>query len=271
MEAQYKKFLDMIRAIRINVPFVDVLAGMPTYGQFLKELIRNRHKIKQIFAAFLSNESSVMIQNKVPPKLEDPRSFFIPCNFNKTFSCNALANLGASINLIPYSLYAELSLKTLKPTNMSGRLADRSFLYPVGIAENMLLKLVNSHFLPILLFSIWKNSKVPLILVRPFLHSADAVIRVKQKQLNLRVGTERMIFNIASAMKHSYSNDDTCFSIDVIDEILEEDFDALLNKGSKILNSIEGTLLEEEIFAEFDEFMAMTTNENSNFESNTEE
>ncbi|GJS67025.1 hypothetical protein Tco_0681589 [Tanacetum coccineum] len=72
-------------------------------------------------------------------------------------------------------------------------------------------------------------------------------------------------------MKQSYSNDDTFFSIDVIDEILEEDFDALLNKGSKILHSIEGTLLEEEIFAEFDEFMAMTADENSDSESDTED
>ncbi|GJR37610.1 reverse transcriptase domain-containing protein [Tanacetum coccineum] len=116
-----------------------------------------------------------------------------------------------------------------------------------------------------------EDSKVPLILGRPFLHTADAMIRVKQKQLNRGVGTERMIFNIDSAMKHSYSNDDTCFSIDVIDEILEEDFDALLDEGSKILYSIKGTLLEEEIFAEFDEFIAMTTNENSDSEFDTED
>ncbi|GKC25299.1 hypothetical protein Tco_1027449 [Tanacetum coccineum] len=107
MEAQYGKFLDMIRAVRINVPLVDVLAGMPNYGKFLKELISNKHKIKQISAAFLSDESSAILQNKVPPKLGDPGSFLIPCNFNKTFSCNALADLGASINLMPYSLYAE--------------------------------------------------------------------------------------------------------------------------------------------------------------------
>nr|GEU34311.1 reverse transcriptase domain-containing protein [Tanacetum cinerariifolium] len=80
-----------------------------------------------------------------------------------------------------------------------------------------------------------------------------------------------MIFNIGSAIKHSYSNDDTCFSIDIIDEILEEDFDALLDEGSKILHFIEGTLLEEEIFAKFDEFMAMTIDENSESESKTEE
>ncbi|GKE85880.1 reverse transcriptase domain-containing protein, partial [Tanacetum coccineum] len=121
------------------------------------------------------------------------------------------------------------------------------------------------------ILEIEEDSKVPLILGRPFLHTTDAVIRVKQKQLNLRVGTERMIFNIDSAMKHSYSNDDTCFSIDVIDEILEEDFDALLDEGSKILHSIERTLLEEEIFVEFDKFMAMTADENSDSEFDTEE
>ncbi|GJR05488.1 reverse transcriptase domain-containing protein [Tanacetum coccineum] len=238
MEAQYGKFIHMIRAIRINVPLIDVLAGMPNYGKFLKELISNKHKIEQIFASFLSGESSAMIQNKVPPKLGDPGSFLIPCNFNKTFSCNALADLGASINLMPYSLYAKLSLETLKPTKISVRLSDRSFYYPVGLAENMLI---------------------------------EVVIRVKQKQPNLGIGTERMIFNIDFAIKHSYSNDDTCFSIDVIDEILEEEFDALLDEGSKILHSIKGTLLEEEFFSKFDEFIAMADDENSKSESDTEE
>ncbi|GJR57914.1 reverse transcriptase domain-containing protein [Tanacetum coccineum] len=258
MEAQYGKFLDMIRAVRINVPLIDVLARMPNYGKFLKELISNKHKIEQISAAFLSDESSAMIQNKVPPKLGDPGSFLIPCNFDKTFSCNALADLGASINLMPYSLYAKLSLKTLKPTKMSVRLTDRSFQYPVGIAENMLVEVGKFTFpVDFVILEMEEDSKVPLILGRPFLHTADAVIRVKQRQLNLGVGTERINFNIDSAMKHSYSNDDTCFSIDVIDEILEEYFDALLD--------------EEEIFAEFDEFMAMTVDENSNSESDTKD
>ncbi|GKG07173.1 hypothetical protein Tco_0330142, partial [Tanacetum coccineum] len=99
MEAQYGKFIDMIGAVRINVPLVDILTGMPNYRKFLKELISNKHKIKQISVAFLSDESSTILLNKVPPKLGDPESFLIPCNFNKTLSCNALANPGASINL----------------------------------------------------------------------------------------------------------------------------------------------------------------------------
>ncbi|GJU59675.1 reverse transcriptase domain-containing protein [Tanacetum coccineum] len=237
MEAQYVKFLDMIRAVQINIPLIDVLAEMSNYGKFIKELISNKHKIKQISASFLSDE----------------------------------IDLGASINLMPYSLYAKLSLKTLKPTKISLRLADRSFQYPVRIAENMLVEVGKFTFpVDFVILEMEEDSKVLLILGQPFLHTADAVIRVKHKQLNLGVETERMIFNIDFAMKHSYSNDDTCFSIDVIDEILE-DFDALLDEGSKILHSIEGTHLEEEIFAEFDEFMAMTADENSDSESDTEE
>ncbi|GKE73869.1 reverse transcriptase domain-containing protein [Tanacetum coccineum] len=206
MEAQYGKFLGMIRAVQINIPLVDVLAGMPNYGKFLKELISNKHKIEQISAAFLSDESSVMIQNKVPPKLGDLGSFLIPCYFNKTFSCNALGDLGASINLMTYSLYTKLSLETLKPTKMSVRLADRSFQYPIGIAENMLVEVGKFTFLAnFVILEMEEDNKVPLILGRPFFHTADAVIRVKQKQLNLGVGTERMIFNIDSTMKHSYS------------------------------------------------------------------
>ncbi|GJS27657.1 reverse transcriptase domain-containing protein [Tanacetum coccineum] len=201
IEAQYEKFLDMIHAVRINVPLIDVLAEMPNYGKFLKELISNKHKIEQISVAFLSDESSAMIQNKVPPKLGDRKSFLIPCNFNKAFSCNALADLGASINLMPYSLYAKLSLETLKPTKMSVRLADRSFQYPVGIAKNMLVE------------------------VGKFTFPADFVILE-----------------------------------------MEED-----DKGSKILYSIKGTLLEEEIFAKFDEFIEMTADENSDSDSDTED
>nr|GEX21942.1 reverse transcriptase domain-containing protein [Tanacetum cinerariifolium]GEX24729.1 reverse transcriptase domain-containing protein [Tanacetum cinerariifolium] len=156
----------------------------------------------------------------------------------EVLNVTAGADLGASINRMSYSLYAKLSLETLKPTKMCVRLDDISFQYPVGIAENMLV---------------------------------EVVFRVKQKQLNHGVGIERMIFYIDSAIKHSYSNDDTCFSVDVIDEILEEDFDALLDKGRKILYSVEGTLLEEEIFVKFDEFMEMTTDDNSESESDTEE
>ncbi|GJT49119.1 reverse transcriptase domain-containing protein [Tanacetum coccineum] len=231
MEAQYKKFLDMIRAVRINVPIVDVLARMPNYGKFLKELVSNRHNLEQISLTFLSDESFTIIQNKVPPKLGDPGSFLIPCTFSKTFSCNALADL-----------------------------------------SNMLVKVGKFTFpMDFVILKIEEDRKVSLILGRPLLLTAGVVIRVKQKQLYLGVGSARMVFSIDSAMKHSYSNDDTCFSIDVIDEILEEDFNTLLDEGSKILYSIEGTPLEDKLFAEFDEFITMNIKENTKPKINEEE
>ncbi|GJT10727.1 reverse transcriptase domain-containing protein [Tanacetum coccineum] len=180
MEAQYGKFLDMIRAIRINVPLVDVLTGMTNYGKFLKELVSNKHKLEQISSTFLNDESFAVIQNKVPPKLGDPRNFLILCNFSKSFSYNALVDLGASINLMPYSLYAKLSLETLKPTKISVRLADQSFQHPIGIVENMLVEVGKFLFLvDFVILAMEEDSKVPLILGRPYLHTADAVIRVK--------------------------------------------------------------------------------------------
>nr|GEV78183.1 reverse transcriptase domain-containing protein [Tanacetum cinerariifolium] len=164
---------------------------------------------------------------------------------NCPFSCNALSDLGTSINLMSYSLYAKLSLETLRPTKISIILADRSFQYPVGIAGNMLVEVGKFTFpADFVILEMEEDSEVPLILGRPFLHTANAVIRVKQKQLNLEVGTERMIFHIDSTMKHSYSNDDTCFSIDVINEILEEDFDALLDEGIVLRHKVSETGLE---------------------------
>ncbi|GJS90825.1 reverse transcriptase domain-containing protein [Tanacetum coccineum] len=153
---------------RALTPSSKVSNGMPNYGKFLKELVSNKHKLEQISSAFISNESSSMIQNKVPPKLGDPGTG------------NMLVEVG-------------------------------KFTFPMDFV----------------ILTIEKDSKVPLILGRPFLHIADAVIHMKQKQLNLRVGSKRMTFSIDSSIKHSYSNADTCFSID---EILEEDFDALLDE-----------------------------------------
>ncbi|GKC41206.1 reverse transcriptase domain-containing protein [Tanacetum coccineum] len=109
----------------------------------------------------------------------------------------------------------------------------RSFQHPIGISKNILVEVGKFTFLvDLVILELEEDIKVPLILGRPFLHIADVIIRVKQKQLNLGVAAERMTFHIDFAMKHSYSNDDTCFIIDVIDEILEEDFDALLDDGS---------------------------------------
>ncbi|GJT75636.1 hypothetical protein Tco_1042361 [Tanacetum coccineum] len=119
MEELYAKFIDLIKEVKINVPLVDVLTGMPNYGKFLKDLVSNKSKMEQIYAAFLNKECSTIVQNKLPPKLGDPGNFLIPCTLVNSIECLALADIGASINLMPYSLYTSLSENTLKPTRMN--------------------------------------------------------------------------------------------------------------------------------------------------------
>ncbi|GJY32302.1 reverse transcriptase domain-containing protein [Tanacetum coccineum] len=161
---------------RLQKEKVEAQYGMLNYGKFLKELVNNKHNLEQISSAFLSNESSAMIQNKVLPKFGDLKSFLIPCTFSKAFSFNALADLGASISLMPYSLYAKFSLKTLKPTKIRVRLADRSFQHHIGIAENILVEVGKFTFpVDLVILEMEDDSKVPLILGRPFLHTAEEV------------------------------------------------------------------------------------------------
>ncbi|GJX15659.1 reverse transcriptase domain-containing protein [Tanacetum coccineum] len=154
----------------------------------------------------------------------------------KMFKYIDTENEAVRLMMFPLSLTGEAKtwLDEINEGTIETWLAERPFQHPIGIAENMLVKVGKFTFpVDFVILEIKEDSKVPLILGRPFLHAADGVIRVKQKQLNLGVGTERMNFSIDSAMKHSYSNNDTCFSIDVIDEILEADFDALLDERVK--------------------------------------
>ncbi|GJX20133.1 reverse transcriptase domain-containing protein [Tanacetum coccineum] len=243
MEERYAKFIELIKEVRINIPLFDVLAGMPNYGKFLKDLVSNKSKMEQISVAFLNKECSAIVQNKLPPKLRDHGSFLIPCTVVGSVEYLALADLGASINLMLYSLYVLLSGNTLKPTRMSIRLANHTYEYLMRIAENML-----------------EDDKVPLILGRPFLHTADAIIQVKIKELNLGVGDGRYTFLINKAMRHSHSNDDTCFRVDVIDEVTEEEFDALLD-DSKPFSTKSEKINESFLDHEFEEFMAVEIEE----------
>ncbi|GJW79278.1 reverse transcriptase domain-containing protein [Tanacetum coccineum] len=167
MEECYAKFIDLIKEVKINVPLVDVLAGMPNYRKFLKDLVSNKSKMEQISDAFLNEECSTIVQNKLPPKLGDPGSFLIACTVAGSVEYLTLDDLGASINLMPYSLYALLSENTLKPIRMSIRLANHTYQYPMGIAENMLIQ-VGKFIFPadFFILQIEEDDKVPLIFGR---------------------------------------------------------------------------------------------------------
>ncbi|GJR75808.1 reverse transcriptase domain-containing protein [Tanacetum coccineum] len=155
----------------------DVLQAACPIKREVKDLVSNKSKMEQIYDAFLNEESSKIVKNKLPPKLGDPGSFLIPCTVAGSVEYLTLADLGASINLMPYSLYASLSGNTLKPTRMSIRLANHTYQYPMGITENMLVQVGKFVFhADFVILQMEEDDKVPLILGRPFLHTADAII-----------------------------------------------------------------------------------------------
>nr|XP_043635150.1 uncharacterized protein LOC122606220 [Erigeron canadensis] len=191
---------------------------MPNYAKFLKDLISDRKKLEEGKTEVMCAEVSAIIKNEIPPKLEDTWSFLISCSFGiKLYK--ALADLGANINLMPYLVYKKLSLGELTPTRMSIRLADRSFQYPMGIAKNLQIKVGHMIFLvDFVILEMELDVNVPLILGRPFLMIADAIIRVKAKEISLGVGDDRVLFNVDRALKHPYSCDESCFRLDVVEE-----------------------------------------------------
>nr|XP_043639281.1 uncharacterized protein LOC122610352 [Erigeron canadensis] len=121
-----------VKAYKPKIPFPQRLRkgklkeqyGMPNYAKFIKDLVTDKRKLEEAKATFPNAECSAIVQNQIPPKLEDPGSFLITCSLDVKLTCDALADIGASINLMPFSVYRRLSLAALKPTQMSIRLAD---------------------------------------------------------------------------------------------------------------------------------------------------
>ncbi|KAK5846099.1 hypothetical protein PVK06_002370 [Gossypium arboreum] len=198
---------------------------MPTYAKFLKELLTNKRKFEDLSTVKLNEECSTILQNKLPTKLKDPGSFTIPCLIGSLNVEKALADLGASINLIPYKMFKQLGLGEPKPTGMSIQLADRSVKYPRGIIEDVLVK-IDKFIFPVdfVVLDIDEDVEVPLILGCPFLATVRAVIDVGDGKLVLRVGDEEIIFKIYDAMRFSREQDDSCYFMDSIDHTTQDSF-----------------------------------------------
>ncbi|GJW00957.1 reverse transcriptase domain-containing protein [Tanacetum coccineum] len=119
---------------------------MPRFAPTIKSLLMNKEKLLELAKIPLNENCSAMLLKKLPEKLGDPDKFLIPCNFPGMDVCHALADLGASINLMPLSIWKKLSLPELTPTRMTLELADRSITYPKGLAEDVFVKVGKFHF-----------------------------------------------------------------------------------------------------------------------------
>ncbi|GJU24297.1 reverse transcriptase domain-containing protein [Tanacetum coccineum] len=185
---QIEKFYEIFRDLSFEISFTDALMLMPKFASTLKTLIGNKEKLSEMARTPLNENCSAVILNKLPKKLGDPGRFLIPCEFSGINTCNALADLDASINLMPYTVWKNLSFFELTPTCMTLELADRSISKPISIAEDVYVTVGKFQFLAdFVVVDFEPDPRVPLILGRCFLKTSRALIDVYEGEITLQV------------------------------------------------------------------------------------
>ncbi|GJW46026.1 reverse transcriptase domain-containing protein [Tanacetum coccineum] len=181
------KFMEIFRNLHFELSFADALLHMPKFAPMFRKLLNNKDKILELTKTPVNENCSAVILKTFPEKLGDPGRFLIPCDFPELDECLALADLGASINLMPLSVFEKLNRQGLTKTRMVLELADRSISTPTGIAEDVFVK-VGTFYFPadFVVVDYDADPRVPLILGRPFLRTARALIDVHGEGLPLK-------------------------------------------------------------------------------------
>ncbi|XP_023768804.1 uncharacterized protein LOC111917346 [Lactuca sativa] len=196
---------------------------MPRYAKFLKELLTNSRKMEDVKEVVLNENCSAAMLNKLPKKKGDPGSLTLPCQFGNLATIHALADSGASVNLMPYLFFKKLDLLEPRPIHMAIHLANKTVTFPRGIRENLLVKL-NKFVFPadFIILDMEADPQVPIIVGRSFLNTASAIVHMRDSKLTLRVRDDSVTFGVDQAMKHARNSDHMAFSIDMFDELMEE-------------------------------------------------
>nr|GEY09789.1 reverse transcriptase domain-containing protein [Tanacetum cinerariifolium] len=181
------KFMEIFRDLNFELRFADALVHMPKSASMFKKLLNNKNKLIELTKTPLNENCSAVVLKKLPEKLGNPGRFLIPCDFLEFDNCLALADLGASINLMPLSIWKKLRLLTLNDTKMVLELADRTISKPTGVAEKVFVKVGKFYFpADFIVLDFIADPRVPLILGRPFLSTAHAVINIHEREIILR-------------------------------------------------------------------------------------
>nr|GEW59215.1 reverse transcriptase domain-containing protein [Tanacetum cinerariifolium] len=217
------KFVEIFRNLHFELSFVDALLHMPKFDLMFKSLLNNKEKLFDLATTPVNENCSAVILKKLPEKLGNPGKFLILCDFLELDECLALADLGASINLMPFSIWKNISMPELTSTQMILELADGSTTRPSAIAEDVFVKVGKFHFpIDFVVVDYVVDPRVPLILGRPFLRTGRALIDVYGEELTLRVDDEAITFKVGQTSKYSYNDAESINRIDVIDVACEE-------------------------------------------------
>ncbi|CAN6586228.1 unnamed protein product [Malus baccata var. baccata] len=229
-EETEKDILETFRKVQVNLPLLDAIKQVPRYAKFLKELCTTRRRISNKEVVQVSENVSAVLQRKLPPKCKDPGSFTIPCVIGNTKFEHAMLDLGASINVMPYSIYASMNLGELKNDGVIIQLVDRSHAYPKGVLEDVLVQVDNlifpADFYVLEMEDSPNVTPLPILLGRPFMKTARTKIDVFKGTLTMEFDGEIINFNISEDMKFP-KDDHSCFSIDVLDELAQDYLDML--------------------------------------------
>ncbi|XP_062100055.1 uncharacterized protein LOC133805924 [Humulus lupulus] len=176
---QFKKFLDMLKQFHINIPLVEALEQMPNYVKFMKDVLTRKIRLGEFETVTLTKECSSFLQDKLPPKLKDPGSFTIPCTIGETYCGIALCDLGASINLMPMSVFKKLGIGEVRPTTVTLQLENRSLAHLDGKIEDVLVR-VDKFIFPVdfIVQDYEADREVPIIFGRSFLATGRTLIDV---------------------------------------------------------------------------------------------
>nr|GFA91762.1 reverse transcriptase domain-containing protein [Tanacetum cinerariifolium] len=197
-DIQIQKFWNMFKQLHLNITLAEALVLMPKYQKMLKALLSNKEKLQELANTPLNENCLAVILKKLPEKLGNPRKFLIPCGFSE-LKCKALADLGASINLMPLSVWKKLGLPDLIPTQMTLELANHIICTTDGIARDVFVPVGKFTFpADFVVVDYESDPRVPLILGRSFLRTARSLIDVYGEEMILRDGDERLTLN----MKH---------------------------------------------------------------------
>ncbi|KAM1002855.1 hypothetical protein ACFX2C_003241 [Malus domestica] len=260
-EEAEKDILETFRKVQVNIPLLDAIKQVPRYAKFLKELCTTRKRISNKEVVKVSENVSAILQRKMPPKCKDPSSFTIPCVIGNNRFEHAMLDLGACINVMPYSIYASMNLGQLKNDGAIIQLADRSNAYPNGVLEDVLVQ-VNHLIFPADFYVLEMDESdhspsLPILLGRPFMKTTPTKIDVFNRTLTMEFDGAVINFNLSESIKYP-SDDHSCFSIDVIDSLAQDHFEQLnedalelvITRGIELKNNGSATMPTHDMHGE---------------------
>ncbi|KAM2749725.1 hypothetical protein EV2_028599 [Malus domestica] len=221
-EEEEKDVLETFRKVHVNIPLLDAIKQIPKYAKCLKKLCTAKKRVREKEVVHVSENVSAILQHKLPPKCKDPGSFTIPCVIGNTRFKSAMLDLGASINVMPYSIYASMNLGALKNDGVIIQLADRSNAYPKGVLEDVLVQ-VDHLIFPADFYVLEMDESdhapsLPILLGRPFMKTAQTKIDVAKGLVTMGFSGDMISFKISESIEtpnvvHS------CCAIDKIEKI----------------------------------------------------